>query len=111
MVAITDAMRATGMGDCESELGGQKVIVRDGAARLATGGLAGSVLTMDVALRNALSIGFTLQQASRLTSANAARWLGLTDRGAITVGARADFVVMDSEMRVVEVWTGGQRRI
>jgi N-acetylglucosamine-6-phosphate deacetylase len=111
LFAITDAMRATGLGDCESELGGQKVTVRDGAARLADGGLAGSLLTMDAAFRNALAIGFTLQQASRLTSANAARWLGLTDRGALTVGARADLVVMDSAMRVSEVWTGGVRRL
>ena len=57
VMLITDAMRAAGLGDGESELGGQKVIVRGGEARLETGSLAGSVLTMDVALQNAVACG------------------------------------------------------
>ncbi len=51
-VAITDAMEAAGMPDGEYSLGGQKVIVKDGAARLENGTLAGSVLTMPRALHN-----------------------------------------------------------
>ncbi len=51
-VAITDAMEAAGMPDGEYSLGGQKVIVKDGAARLENGTLAGSVLTMPQALHN-----------------------------------------------------------
>ena len=51
-VAITDAMEAAGMPDGEYKLGGQKVIVKDGAARLEDGTLAGSVLTMPQALYN-----------------------------------------------------------
>ena len=49
-VAITDAMEAAGMPDGEYDLGGQAVIVKNGAARLADGTLAGSVLTMQKAL-------------------------------------------------------------
>ena len=52
IVLITDSMRAAGLGDGESELGGQKVFVRDGIARLAGGTIAGSVLTMDRAVWN-----------------------------------------------------------
>lgn len=50
--AITDAMEAAGMPDGEYALGGQKVFVRDGEARLADGTLAGSVLTMQRSLSN-----------------------------------------------------------
>jgi N-acetylglucosamine-6-phosphate deacetylase len=108
---ITDAIRGTGLGDGESELGGRKVTIRSGVARLKNGSLAGSVLTMDTALRNALAQGLSLPQAARLTSTNPARYLGLTDRGAIMPGQRADFVVLDTQMRVVEVWREGRRRI
>jgi N-acetylglucosamine-6-phosphate deacetylase len=111
LLLITDAMRATGLGDCDSELGGQSVLIRNGAARLATGALAGSVLTMDAALRNVLAQGLTLPQAARLASTNAARYLGLADRGAIVPGLRADFVVLDAEMQVAEVWVEGARLI
>lgn len=52
LVAITDAMEAAGMPDGEYSLGGQSVFVKDGAARLADGTLAGSVLTMRQALYN-----------------------------------------------------------
>ena len=51
-VAITDAMEAAGMPDGEYSLGGQKVLVKEGAARLENGTLAGSVLTMPEALSN-----------------------------------------------------------
>jgi N-acetylglucosamine-6-phosphate deacetylase len=109
LMLITDAMRGTGLGDCDSELGGQTVMIRGGEARLANGSLAGSVLTMDAALRNALGQGLSLVQAARLTSTNAARYLGLADRGALIPGLRADFVVLDGEMRVAEVWLEGER--
>ncbi len=51
-VAVTDAMEAAGMPDGEYALGGQPVTVKNGAARLADGTLAGSVLTMRTALEN-----------------------------------------------------------
>ncbi len=54
-VLVTDAIDATGVGDGHFELGGQEVLVQAGEARLsATGSLAGSTLTMDQALRNAV---------------------------------------------------------
>jgi N-acetylglucosamine-6-phosphate deacetylase len=109
LLLITDAMRATGLGDCDSELGGQKVHISNGVARLATGGLAGSVLTMDAALRNALAQGIALPRAARLASGNAARYLDLTDRGALAPGLRADLVVLDTGLRVAEVWIAGRR--
>ena len=109
LLLITDAMRGTGLGDGPSTLGGQPVTIRGGIARLDDGALAGSVLTMDVALRHALAASTGLVQASRLVSGNAARYLGLHDRGTLQPGLRADLVVMDAAMRVQEVWVTGRR--
>ncbi|WP_282759226.1 N-acetylglucosamine-6-phosphate deacetylase [Komagataeibacter saccharivorans] len=111
LVFVTDAMRATGTGDGPSELGGQGVMVADGVARLADGTLAGSVLTLDVALRNAVRAGASLPQAAGLVSTHAANWLGLPDRGVLAPGRRADFVVMDRDLNVQEVWVAGRRCI
>ncbi|WP_183480485.1 amidohydrolase family protein [Komagataeibacter kakiaceti] len=110
LVFVTDAMRATGVGNGPSELGGQAVMVADGVARLPDGTLAGSVLTLDVALRNAVQAGASLPQAAGLVSTHAANWLGLHDRGVLLPGRRADFVVMGRDLMVREVWVGGQRR-
>ncbi|WP_428374482.1 N-acetylglucosamine-6-phosphate deacetylase [Lichenicoccus sp.] len=109
LLLITDAMRAAGQGEGPSELGGQPVTVRDGIARLDGGALAGSVLTMDAALRNACAASTGLAQASRLVSGNAAAYLGLQDRGALRPGLRADIVVLDAALRVQEVWVAGRR--
>ena len=108
LILVTDAIRAAGRGDGETELGGQKVTVAGGAARLADGTLAGSVLTMDVALRNAVSIGVGLPRASHAASAAPAAYLGLEDRGQIEAGLRADLVVLGPELGVREVFVEGR---
>ncbi|AZI43980.1 N-acetylglucosamine-6-phosphate deacetylase [Deinococcus psychrotolerans] len=110
VMLITDAMRAAGLGDGESELGGQTVIVKDGKAVLKDGrSIAGSVLTLDVALKNALATGLSLPQVSRMLSAAPADSLGLTDRGRLAVGLRADLVVMNERFEVEAVYVGGEQ--
>lgn len=109
LLLVTDAMRATGLGDCESELGGQPVTVSRGRALLHDGTLAGSVLTMDQAVRNARALGCSWEQTAELAAGAAARYLGLGDRGSITPGKRADFVVMDPDARLLEVWVAGRQ--
>ncbi|GBR06553.1 N-acetylglucosamine-6-phosphate deacetylase [Acetobacter oeni] len=112
LLFVTDAMRGAGMPEGPSQLGGQDVMIRDGAVRLPGGSLAGSVLTLDVALRNALkSGGMSLPQAAALVSTNAARYLGLYDRGTVSCGLRADLVVLNRDFHVDEVWVGGQRTV
>ena len=82
----------------------------DGAPRLRDGTLAGSVLTMDHAIRNVVNhCGVSLEQAVRSASTNPARVMGLTDRGAIAVGQRGDFVELDDQLHVAGVWLGGVR--
>jgi N-acetylglucosamine-6-phosphate deacetylase len=111
LLLITDAMRGAGLPDGESELGGQRVTIAGGVARLASGSLAGSVLTLDQALRNVVAAGVGIVEAARLTSTVAARYLGLADRGAISPGLLADFVVLDAGLMVQEVWLGGVRHV
>lgn len=111
MLFVTDCMRAGGMGDGPTELGGQNVTVTDGRAVLADGTLAGSVLTMDQAFRNALRNGLSLNETARLCSSNAAEYLGLTDRGLIEAGKRADLVVLGGTLHVEQVWLAGKRAV
>jgi N-acetylglucosamine-6-phosphate deacetylase len=109
-VLVTDAIDAAGVGDGEFVLGGQVVDVRDGEARLrSTGSLAGSTLTMALALRRAVRCsGLPIERASAAASANPARVLGLSDRlGAIAPGLRADLVVLDDDLNVVQVFVEG----
>ncbi|MFT8346781.1 N-acetylglucosamine-6-phosphate deacetylase [Gluconobacter oxydans] len=110
LLFVTDAMRGTGEADGPSQLGGQDVVIRDGVVRLPDGTLAGSVLTLDQALRNAVDAGISLPKAARLVSANAAAYLGLHDRGTIAPDFLADFTVLDERLQVIEVWVNGERR-
>lgn len=98
-VLMTDAMRATGLPDGNYELGGQHVIVTGGAARLETGVLAGSTLTMDAAVRNMVKFaGIPLHEAISMASSTPARLIGLADRkGRIEPEMDADIVLLDAE--------------
>lgn len=102
LMAITDAMRAKGLGDGDYELGGQPVKVQNGQARLADGTLAGSVLTFDAGFRNLLDFtGCDIADAVAMTSSNAARDLGVADhKGRLTEGFDADLVVLDADFNV-----------
>ncbi len=108
---ITDCIRAAGLPEGESELGGQKVIVKNGKATLESGNLAGSVLTMDQALRNALGAGLDLTQISKFLSLTPAKYMGLDDRGRLETGKRADLVVLNQDFKVQEVYVAGQKVI
>jgi N-acetylglucosamine-6-phosphate deacetylase len=93
-VLITDAISATGMPDGRYRLGTFEVEVKNGRC-LVDGKLAGSVLTMDRAVRNVMEFAhWDLQQTLRLATLNPARVAGLTNRGKLAVGAEADFVVL-----------------
>src|SRR5205823_681955 len=82
-VLITDGLSATGMGDGTYDLGGMQVEV-NGPRCTRAGTLAGSVLTMDRAIRNIMDFaGWDLRAATRLASANPARVLGLAAKGTL----------------------------
>lgn len=109
LYCVTDATAAAAMPDGAYRLGRHAVTKCGGGVRLADGTLAGSALTMDQALRNLVhSLGLSLADASRRVSTNAAQYLGLADRGQLRVGALADIVLLDAQLRVRSVIAEGQ---
>jgi N-acetylglucosamine-6-phosphate deacetylase len=107
-VLITDAISATGMPEGSYRLGTFEVEVKNGRC-LVGGKLAGSVLTMDRAVRNVMQFAhWDLQQALRLATLNPARVAGLANRGKIEAGAEADFVVLSPSGEVKSAIVRGQ---
>ena len=109
---ITDAMAATGSADGEYLLGTLRVIVTDGVARLPGGGsIAGSTLTLDTALRLAVtSVGLPVDVAVRALTETPARAVGRGhDLGQLAPGFAADAVLLDENFAVQGVWAAGVR--
>jgi len=102
VVLITDAIRATGMSEGIYDLGGQEVTVAKGQARLKDGTLAGSVLTMDKAVRNLVTkVGVSLMEAVQMATFNPAKRLGVEDRkGSLESGKDADIVILNKKLEV-----------
>jgi N-acetylglucosamine-6-phosphate deacetylase len=106
---VTDAMPPVGADDPSFTLGGETITARDGICQTANGTLAGSALSMIEAIRNAVTmLGVPLEEAARMASTYPADFLGLGDtHGRIAPGCRADFTVIDAELRVTETWIDG----
>jgi N-acetylglucosamine-6-phosphate deacetylase len=84
-------------------------VTEDGGARLADGTLAGSTLSMARAVQNAVGLGLPVERAVEMAATVPAEALGLTDRGRIAPGMRADLVALDPSSLVVRaVWLGGE---
>lgn len=107
---VTDATAATGMGSGEYPLGTRRVYLDEGGVpRLGSGALAGSVLTMDEAFRNALAFtGCTIPEAARMAAATPARLVGEGRRkGRLAPGYDADVTVLRPDLSVAAVYKGG----
>jgi N-acetylglucosamine-6-phosphate deacetylase len=125
---VTDAIAAAGMADGTYELGGQPVIVTNGVARLAhdsahaadpvkggaerggesLGAIAGSTLTMDAAFRRSARVSGSIVAAAHAAATTPARTLGLTDRGSLAVGQRADVVSLAPDLTIRAVRRAGR---
>jgi N-acetylglucosamine-6-phosphate deacetylase len=103
VILITDAIRGAGMAEGEYAIDEDRLVrVRDGAVRLPDGTLAGSILTMERALANvAAATGRPLVELWPMSSLNAARAIGATNKGALEVGRDADLVLLDGDFEVV----------
>lgn len=109
VVLVTDAVQATGLPDGEYVLGDQKIFVKDGAARLAEGNLAGSTLTLMRAVKNMVEeIGVSLSDGFKMASLNPAKSIGLQNKGWIREGNQADFVLIDQDFTVQKTIIGGR---
>ena len=108
LMAITDGTAAAGLPvGTRARLGDQTIVAGERTALLEDGTLAGSVLTMDGALRMLLGLGLTLPEAVRMCASTPAEALGLP-MGAIAAGNHADLVVLDRDFRVHQTFIGGR---
>lgn len=110
VILVSDAMEAAGLKEGEYELGGQKVIVKDGAARLESGVLAGSVLTLDQAARNLMQVtDLSLPDIFKMLTLNPAHKLNLDYKlGRIKPGYQADLVLFDQHFKVKKTFIKGR---
>jgi N-acetylglucosamine-6-phosphate deacetylase len=107
---VSDAMAGLGMGEGVFKLGDRAVTVRGGTARLEDGTLAGSVLSMDAAVRNLVEMtGCEVFKAVAAATGTPARALGGAghDVGGLAVNGRADLVLLTLDLEVAATWVGG----
>ena len=110
LMLVTDAMPSVGTDASGFALGEVWISREGGALRGPDGTLAGSDLDMAAALRNAISMmEVDLAAASQMASGTPAAFLGLTDRGSITPGKRADLVHLDAKLQPRATWIAGGR--
>ena len=110
VLLVTDAMMACAMPDGMYALGGQDVEVKDGAARLLSGSLAGSILTLDKAVKNVYkNVGLPLHEAVKMAAYNPAKHCKVADRkGLIKEGYDADLLLFVDEINIKKVIVGGK---
>ncbi len=108
IVLVSDGISGAGMGDGVFPVAGFEVEVKDGVCRY-QGALAGSVVTLDRAVRNMIRfLGLRPEQALRMATCNTARLLGIDDRkGVLQPGADADIVLLDPQLNVQAVYARG----
>lgn len=107
---ISDSMCAAGLPDGEYHLGGQAVFVKEGAARLANGALAGSSTNLFRCMRNVHSFGIPFEMAVKAASLNPARAVGVDHMtGSIQEGKHADIVMLDDELNPLHVFVKGKQ--
>lgn len=109
IILITDSMRAKYLKDGLSELGGQEVFVKEGKATLKDGTIAGSILRMNVGVRNMMDYcNIPIYDAVYMASSVPAINLGIKNKGFIKEGFDADLAVLDKNLEVVMTIVGGK---
>ncbi|TNV19586.1 N-acetylglucosamine-6-phosphate deacetylase [Buttiauxella sp. B2] len=107
---ITDAMSAAGMPDGDYSICGYQVTMHNGIVRTESGGLAGSTLTLDAAVRNMVNhVGVCAEDAIHMASLHPAKMLGLDkELGSLAVGKRANLIALNSQLLLQNIWVNGQ---
>lgn len=110
VILITDCMRAGCMADGKYDLGGQDVFVKDGAARLSTGNLAGSVLNLNKAVYNFIkNTNLSINEAINLASLNPAKSINMDKtKGSLDINKDADIALFDDEMNCYMTISNGE---
>jgi N-acetylglucosamine-6-phosphate deacetylase len=109
LALISDGIAATGQGDGEHEIWGEKITVANGRTSNARGSIAGSVITMLDAVKTMRSLGASESDVARMASSNPARLLGIEpDCGSIEEGKRADLAVLDDQAHIQLTFVAGR---
>ena len=109
IILISDALRCCGMPEGEYELGGQRVFLKDGLARLADGTVAGAATNLYGDMVNAVRFGIAEEDAIRAATFNPACALGVqAETGSITTGKVADFIICRKDFSGRRVFLGGE---
>jgi N-acetylglucosamine-6-phosphate deacetylase len=109
LLLVSDAIALAGTGEGHGSIGGLGVEVAGRRVTLAgTDTLAGSVLSLDVAMREVVSSGVPLWDAVAAASRNPLSMLGITDRGRLAARQRADLVELDGDLAVRRVMRAGE---
>jgi N-acetylglucosamine-6-phosphate deacetylase len=110
LALISDAIAATGQGDGDYDIWGEKITVESGRTRNQSGNIAGSVISMLEAVRRMLALGVSEVDVACMASLNPARLLGIEKVGcSIEPGKRADLVAIDGEGKVKLTLLGGSQ--
>ncbi len=107
VVLVTDATAAAGRPDGRYVLAGVSLDVTDGAVRNSDGSLAGSALTLPVAVANAVALGIDTVDALRAVTSAPAALMGRDDIGVLRPGARADVVVLGEDLTLEQTFVSG----
>lgn len=109
IILVSDAMMAAGLDDGEYLLGNQKVYVKEGAARLASGNLAGSTLNLHDAVFNMVNfLDIPIHEIIKMASLNPAKAINEDKRrGSIEIGKIADLIIFDENIKIHNAIIGG----
>lgn len=110
LILISDSMSAAGLEDGCYELGGQKVTVDNGKATLGDGTIAGSATTIYKGFKNIIAYGIPVEDAILSATLYPAKAIHEEKKiGSIAVGKHADFIVMDKDYNILEVYIDGEK--
>ena len=107
MTIISDSIRCAGLPDGRYESGGLDVILKDGAARLPDGTIAGSCAMLWDCVKKAVEFGIPFEDAVRMASRTPAELLGVK-KGVIDCGYDADMLIIDEKMNITAVIIAGE---
>jgi N-acetylglucosamine-6-phosphate deacetylase len=109
LIVVTDKVALAGTTGSEKIVGRARATIRDGAARLDDGTLAGSIISMLDGVRIMVEkAGVSIGDAAVMATTNPARLIGASDRGVIQIGARADLIVLSRTLELKCVFIGGR---
>ncbi|MFZ0248243.1 MAG: amidohydrolase family protein, partial [Candidatus Binatus sp.] len=109
IILVTDKVALAKTSSSEKNVGRARATIRDGAARLDDGTLAGSIISMLDGVRVMVEkAGVSIGDAAVMAATNPANLVGAGDRGRIQVGARADLIVLSRALELKSVFISGR---